>query len=120
MYLNNAKVEKSTETVSVDLANLAGADAVTIPEGAFIQSVKYVPAVAGDDGGFAITIDGSGTDIAIGTVSEAQASQIAENVVFLDGWAVGAGQAGVLTATPSGSPTQGSGTLYCTFTRSLT
>ena len=119
MFLNNARVEKSTETVSVDLTNLAGADAVTIPEGAFIQSVKYVPDIAGDDGGFAVTIDGSGTDIAIGTVTEVQASQTAESVVFIDGWEVGSGQAGVLTATPTGSPTQGSGKLFCTFTSSL-
>jgi hypothetical protein len=119
MYLNNATVEKSTETTSVDLTNLAGADTLTIPEGAFITSVKYIPAIAGDAGGFSITIDGSGTDIAIGTVSETQASQTDDNVVFMDGWVVGSGQAGVLTATASGSPTQGSGTLYCTFTRTL-
>lgn len=118
MILKNTTHEKGTETVSIELASLAGAATTEIPEGAKITKVWYEPAVAGDDGGVNITIDGSGTDLVIGTMSATDVAQITENVVFGDGWTVGSGQAGVLTATATGSPTAGSGVLNATFSRS--
>lgn len=118
MILKNTSLEKGTETVSLTLEDLAGAATTLIPEGAKITKVWYEPAVAGDDGGVDITIDGTGTDLVIGSMSATDVSQIAQNVVFEDGWTVGSGQAGVLTAVATGTPTAGSGVLNATFTRS--
>lgn len=117
MLFTNLQVPYGTETSKVTLVALAGVDTVEIPEGAIIHLVRYIPAVAGDDGGFDVTIDGAGTDIVIGTVTEAQASQNTQPVDVTGVWEVGAGQAGVLTATPTGSPTAGSGSLLALFTR---
>ena len=117
MILKNVAIENGTETVQATLASLAGTSTAVIPVGAVIHRVWYEPAVAGDDGGVTITIDGSGTDITIGTMSEADVSQTAEHIVFDDGWVVGTGQAGVLKAVATGSPTAGSGVLYALYTR---
>jgi len=117
MLFTNAQMPYGTECAEVTLANLAGAGTLTIPEGAVIHLVRYIPAVAGDDGGFDVKIDGSGTDIVIGSVNEAQASQADTPVDITGTWKVGSGQAGVLTATATGSPTAGSGALMALFTR---
>jgi hypothetical protein len=117
MLFTNAQMPYGTETTEVSLTTLEGAGTLVIPEGAVIHLVRYIPAVAGDDGGFDVTIDGSGTDIVIGSVTEAQASQTASPVDVTGTWKVGAGQAGVLTATATGSPTAGSGSLMALFTR---
>lgn len=117
MILKNASIANGTETVKATLATLAGQSTATIPEGATVHKVWYVPAVAGDNGNVDITIDGAGTDIVIGQMTAADLSQTAENIVFEDGWVVGSGQAGVLKATPDGTPTTGSGTLHALYTR---
>ena len=117
MILKNVAIENGTETVQATLASLAGVSTAVIPDDAVIHKVWYEPAVAGDDGGVTITIDGSGTDIEIGSMSEADVSQTTDNVVFEDGWVVGSGQAGVLKAAATGSPTAGSGVLYALYTR---
>ena len=117
MLFTNAQMPYGTEAGEVTLANLAGAGTLVIPEGAIIHLVRYIPAIAGDDGGFDVTIDGDGTDIVIGSVTEAQASQTATPVDITGVWKVGSGQAGVLTATATDSPTAGSGSLVALFTR---
>lgn len=117
MILKNASIANGTETVKATLATLAGQSTAVIPEGATIHKVWYEPAVAGDDGNVDITIDGAGTDIVIGQMTAGDLAQTADNIVFEDGWLVGSGQAGVLKATPDGTPTAGSGVLYALYSR---
>lgn len=119
MIIKGLTSDTGTEVVKATLVALAGVSTLIIPEGSVISKVWYDPAVAGDDGGFDITIDGSGTDIVIGSASAADASQDTEGVVWMDGWFVGSGQAGILKAAATGSPTVGSGVLYAQFTRSV-
>jgi hypothetical protein len=114
----NLIVPTATETISVDIVDLAGASTAVIPAGARIHHVWYEPAVVGDDGNMAITIDGSGTDLVIGTFPEADLAEL-DIMMFQDGWTVGSTQAGVLTATATGTPTQGSGKLYAVYSRSV-
>lgn len=117
MILKNAVSENGTEQIKLPLTLLAGTSTLVIPDGAVVNKVWYKPTIASDNGGFTVTIDGSGTDIVIGTASAGDAAQTTHNIVWVDGWEVGAGQAGVLKATATSTPTAGSGTLYALFTR---